>query len=392
MPTGYSYFAERQLRSRIDLGHSSPQPWRPSFSAAQSMKRHGWIASTADEPKKGARARGEAPEGGDAVSPVGTDGAADRTPDAVAPGQCETDEPTRRTRRRRHDKCGVETAAQTPGPTMFFLDWDDTLLPTTHLRSASCITASGELVGAPPPSLRVQLLALEREVCDLLAKAQDQPGEIAVCIVTNASEGWVQSSATTFMPMVAAAIESRQIRVRHARTASAAARDADTKGKRGGASVLNPARWKADVFWEELAPLRWCPSSPRSPSPPSSPQGDWTLVDAELRPPQQEVFQHCEPQSVRIVSIGDSQWERTAASVVGRQGDVIVTVKLAANPSCAALRQQLRRIRQAMTQLSTARHSASINAVAQRDSNAKAHAKAPTPAVAKESGSTAIAA
>jgi hypothetical protein len=57
MPTGYSYFAERQLRSRIDLGHSSPQPWRPSFSAAQSMKRHGWIASTADEPKQGARAR-----------------------------------------------------------------------------------------------------------------------------------------------------------------------------------------------------------------------------------------------------------------------------------------------------------------------------------------------
>merc|ERR1712146_316185 len=127
------------------------------------------------------------------------------------------------------------------------------------------------------------------------------------------------------------------------------------------------ARWKADVFWEELAPLRW--STPGSSSLASSPQQS---VDTELE--EQQVFHHCEPQSVRIVSIGDSQWERTAASVVGRQGDVVVTVKLAANPSCAALRQQLRRILQAVPQLSSAKQSAAINTVAQRDQKKAAKA------------------
>ncbi len=305
-------------------------------------------------------------------------------PEGLTGGAPSTCAPEPRRTRRRHDSA---PAAAPPTPTMFFLDWDDTLLPTTHLRSAKCITTSGEIVVEPPPSLRVQLLALEREVCDLLATTQGQPGAV-VCIVTNASSGWVQSSAARFMPTVAAAIESRQIRVRHARAASAA-RDVSDQG--GGTSVLNPARWKADVFWEELAPLRWRPTIPSSPSSPlRSQQTDWLSSLEDLAgSPRPPTFQHCEPQSVRIVSIGDSQWERTAASVVGRQGDIIVTVKLAANPSCAALRQQLRRIRQAAAQLAAAKNSASINAVAQRDSKVKA---APTAlAVAKESNAKPIA-
>lgn len=256
---------------------------------------------------------------------------------------------------------------------MFFLDWDDTLLPTTHLRTAGCVASSGALVGSVPESLRVELLALEREVCDLVEQAQEQPGAV-VCIVTNASEGWVESSAAEFMPAVGAAIEARHIRVRHARVSSAAQDLAG--GGSGGKSVLNPARWKADVFWEELAPLRWRPSTPTLP--PASPETDWQLVD-EL---EEEPVEHCEPQSVRIVSIGDSNWERTAASVVGRAGDIIVTVKLAASPSCAALRQQLRRIRQAMGQLATAKHSASINAVAQKSKTKAKAAPVETPAAA----------
>ena len=94
--------------------------------------------------------------------------------------------------------------------------------------------------------------------------------------------------------------------------------------------------------------------------------------------------EHRGPRSVRIISIGDSQWERTAASVVGRQGDVIVTVKLAASPSCGAVRQQLRRIRQALPQLHSASKSASINAVAQRQGGkvAKKREARPRPGLA----------
>ena len=369
MPTGWTQsFADHGLKA-------NSRPWRPTFSAERSMKRHGW-ATPGGEPKADAPLSGAGAGGAHAPGVAGRTSTARGLTDGGAPA-CETPQSTRRTRRR-HD---FAAPAGTPKPTMFFMDWDDTLLPTTHLRSAKCFTTSGELIGEPPPSLRVQLLALEREVCDLLAKAQEQPGAV-VCIVTNASEGWVQSSAAQFMPAVAAAIESRQIRVRHARTASAA-RDVADQGD--GTSVLNPARWKADVYWEELAPLRWRPTTASS-LPPSQ-QGDWALLDEDLANTTQ--YQHCEPQAVRIVSIGDSQWERTAASVVGRQGDIIVTVKLAANPSCAALRQQLRRIRQAVAQLSTAKHSASINAVAQRETKVKA---TPTPlAVAKESNATPIA-
>ncbi len=362
MPIGHAYFAECQLRARTE---GDTVPWRPTFSAERSMKRHGWAVPEEELlPKPAKEAGGDAPS------------AAEESVEAK-PREAR---PTRRTRQRRDELCAPEAVPEAVEQTMFFLDWDDTLLPTTHLRSASCITSSGGIVGVPPPSLQVQLLALEREVCDLLASLQEQPNAV-VCIVTNASAGWVQSSAAEFMPAVAAAVKSRQIRVRNARTAVGTTHGTSAKVK--GSGVLNPARWKADVFWEELAPLRW--STPGSPSPAPSPQD--FRVDAESLQ-EQPVFKHCEPQPVRIVSIGDSQWERTAASVVGRQGDVVVTVKLAANPSCAALRQQLRRIRQAATQLRSAKQSASINAVAQRNSKKPAKpASAPQP-----HNSTAIAA
>ena len=333
------------------------------------MKRHGWVASAGDPSPKSPRGLSSPGSPRARSSPVASRAHEEKAvPASLADGES-PEQPTRRTRRR-HSRPpaptgdGGDDGDEKPLQTMFFLDWDDTLLPTTHLRTAGCVASSGALVGTVPSSLRVELLALEREVCDLVEKAQEQPGAV-VCIVTNASDGWVQSSAAEFMPAVAAAIEARHIRVRHARTSSAAKDLAEGGGGGSGKSVLNPARWKADVFWEELAPLRWRPSTPRKDSPPASPETDWQLVNGL----EEESIQHCEPRSVRIVSIGDSQWERTAASVVGRAGDIIVTVKLAASPSCAALRQQLRRIRQAMGQLATAKHSASINAVAQKSKN-----------------------
>jgi len=328
------------------------------------MKRHGWRVPEHETPPHttDVKKKTASPCGGAAVS---------------AKLSAENPQSRAQSARRTRQRCdGVRTSskarAAVPEKTMFFLDWDDTLLPTTHLRSTRSITPSGTLVGVPPPSLRVQLLALEREVCDLLARVQGQPNTV-VCIVTSASAGWVESSAAQFMPTVAAAIKSRQVRVRNAR-ASSQGTNADATDS--GNSALNPARWKADVFWEELAQLRW--SSPAAPSSPSAP----LHRDVDIEPP------HCEPQSVRIVSIGDSHWERTAASVVGRQGDVVVTVKLAANPSCAALRQQLRRIRQAVDQLCSANRSAAINAVAQRDGKMPAK---PASVAQARSGSGAIA-
>ena len=333
---------------RYDPGYVAPhkeaasgaQAWRPRWDSSRSMRLHGW--------------------GGGKAQSRDLNGAAGETGKKnvhVPDDEGQVRRPPRR-------------------QTMFFLDWDDTLFPTTHLRTTGCITSAGAVVGAAAPALMSELAELENEVCKLLEQALAL--DATVCVVTNASEGWVQSSASRFAPRVLKMLEARRIRVRHARTSASSVADEDE-----GGGVLNPARWKADVFWEELAPLRWKPPSPRKEDEEQEDSG-WTVVDPATQPPLFAQPEQCEPRSVRIISIGDSQWERTAASVVGRQGDVIVTVKLAASPSCGAVRQQLRRIRQALPQLHSASKSASINAVAQRQGGkvAKKREARPRPGLA----------
>ena len=216
---------------------------------------------------------------------------------------------------------------------LFLLDYDNTLLPTNMLRVCRCLTASGEVVKAYPPSemLRADLAALEAQVCGLVHAMQQLPGA-EVVIVTNASEGWVQTSSAKFMPKVRRLIAERNISVRHTRKAS--------ETVTGG----SPDEWKAAVFKQELAPLRW-------------PVSLWASHDA---------YDGTGAQAVRIISIGDSMWEHNAAAAVASHDDIVVTVKLASNPTARQLYQQLRTVRSSLPKLHQMSRSVSINTVPQQ--------------------------
>jgi hypothetical protein len=222
---------------------------------------------------------------------------------------------------------------------LFLLDYDNTLLPTNMLRVCRCLTASGEVVKASPSSemLRADLDALDAKVCSLVLAIQQLP-EAEVVIVTNASEGWVQTSSAKFMPKLRRLIAEHNISVRHTRKAS--------ETGAGG----SPEEWKAAVFKQELAPLRW-------------PVSLWAPHDA---------VDGAGAQAVRIISIGDSMWEHNAAAAVANHDDIVVTVKLLNNPTARQLYQQLQTVRSSLPKLHAMSRSVSINTVAQKK-NKKPH-------------------
>lgn len=75
--------------------------------------------------------------------------------------------------------------------TVTIFDWDDTLLCTSHLEMVQ------RQYGAIPAQVREQLQSLERIVKVLLQQAIKNGKPF---IITNASEGWVQHSASLCMP------------------------------------------------------------------------------------------------------------------------------------------------------------------------------------------------
>ena len=239
---------------------------------------------------------------------------------------------------RRMTRRSLRAEMRSRARSLFLLDWDNTLLPTNMLRVCRCLTASGDVVKAcpPPDMVRADLAALEGHVCGLLDSIRQLPSA-EVAIVTNASEGWVQSSSAKFLPRVADYIAEHNINVRSARTATAEAM--------GG----SPAEWKATIFTQELAPLRW-------------PVSLWAPHDA---------YDGAGSQAVRIISIGDSEYERTAAAAVAHHDDIVVTVKLAANPTCRQLCQQLRTVRSSLPKLHAMDKCVAINAVPQKKQKQK---------------------
>lgn len=78
---------------------------------------------------------------------------------------------------------------------LFCLDWDDTLLPSSFLERKGYFDFVYEL----PKSLRNELCQLEDTIIVLIELAL-QYG--TVYIITNAESGWVEFSATKFVPRV----------------------------------------------------------------------------------------------------------------------------------------------------------------------------------------------
>ena len=105
--------------------------------------------------------------------------------------------------------------------TLIMVDWDDTLLCTTHLTQN-------------PQSLSPSaLLSLSTEACSFLTAAAEL-GDAR--IVTNASKGWVEKSGETWLPEVLQVIRKLRIPVISART--------KFEKKLPG----DPVAWKCEAF------------------------------------------------------------------------------------------------------------------------------------------------
>jgi hypothetical protein len=74
-----------------------------------------------------------------------------------------------------------------PDETIIIFDWDDTICPTTALNKDSGLDAGSEA-----------LQALVKEARQTLNKAREVAAEVV--IVTNATEGWVESSCENWLP------------------------------------------------------------------------------------------------------------------------------------------------------------------------------------------------
>ena len=88
-------------------------------------------------------------------------------------------------------------------------DWDDTILPTSWLRSLGFLSNNiADMVGTPPPALPLQVANLmrmieEAAISNLLASSKKG----RVVIVTNSSVLWVPFTAKRFFPRLSKIVE-----------------------------------------------------------------------------------------------------------------------------------------------------------------------------------------
>ena len=178
--------------------------------------------------------------------------------------------------------------------TLIVLDYDDTLFPTTQFCDDGYST---QLMcsGAPlTAQCQQQVFDVENEALRLLNLAQ-QNG--SVVLLTNAEPRWLELSSHHYMARLEQALQSG-VRVVYGREWQSH-------------HPTQPGMWKQMAFESELARLR------------------------------NSIGQEAE---IRLVSIGDSTFERNAAEKAGKEdGNVEVkTIKLVNLPNPSMLKQQLK--------------------------------------------------
>ena len=147
------------------------------------------------------------------------------------------------------------------------------LLPTSHLKYCGCVpghSAAAPSKASPRTWLQLKqcLKLLDQTVTDLLEAAVRRGCSVA--IVSAASEAWVHESCKRFLPGVHRVRKTRDplrspeilfisIHANSGECGSVQALEAHQIPIRAGADAkarANPARLKADLFWEQVAPLR----------------------------------------------------------------------------------------------------------------------------------------
>lgn len=181
------------------------------------------------------------------------------------------------------------------------LDWDDSILPTSHLET---LGLAGELATdrEVPASIVRGLVRLEVRVLALLRRAVAL-GD--VCIVTNAGTGWCEQSAGRFLPGVAEFLRKHAIKIVSARSRY------ETQ------MATEPCEWKVHTFRDEVNELT-CETGKGASS-------------AET------------PEPLHVVVVGDALSDVYAAHALGtRPSTLIKVVKLLETPTVGMLTNQLR--------------------------------------------------
>ena len=176
---------------------------------------------------------------------------------------------------------------------VIFVDWDDTLFPTSELLAQTYLVDSSHPQRSQlPAKVAQQVREVEDSVLKFLRSCQTRG---TVVIVTNAMRGWVSRLTQWCMPRVGIHLRSGGIRVVYAR--ECAASDPD-----------DVSTWKQQSFLLETEAARARLSKPRP---------------------------------LNVVSVGDATFERDAAHAAAGDWDAVTTVKFLEEPSLVELRQEL---------------------------------------------------
>lgn len=124
--------------------------------------------------------------------------------------------------------------------TMIIFDWDDTILPTTHMTVCDYITPGGDMATFTLHyNLRRMLQMYERDVLGTLIQIYEMcTGNLL--IITNGDSGWVEQSAAKFLPKIHTWLHERRIPIISAR------------GQYELMFPGEPFKWKAKAFLVQL--------------------------------------------------------------------------------------------------------------------------------------------
>ncbi|CAH0480082.1 unnamed protein product [Peronospora belbahrii] len=191
---------------------------------------------------------------------------------------------------------------QTIPTPLIILDWDDTILPSTHLAKLGFSSEDEDF--ELPCECMPMLAELAKEVENFLTACLKIG---TCCIVTNGLTGWVQRSCQRFLPNVVPLLE-------HMSVISARSNFESMFPNR-------PIEWKIAVYRDVLAKRGFMEVPP---------------VETHDVYVQQ---QQCVPQ--QVIALGDSQVDRCAIQYVARHtpNTQLKSIKLLDNPNMTQLQE-----------------------------------------------------
>mmetsp|Transcript_63478 Transcript_63478/g.183994 ORF Transcript_63478/g.183994 Transcript_63478/m.183994 type:complete len:263 (+) Transcript_63478:175-963(+) len=197
------------------------------------------------------------------------------------------------------------------GETVFFFDWDDTLLCTSFLDLHNLVCDDVVQVSS---EISWQLSRIQKVAVELLREAE----EIGhVFIVTNAMEGWVELSAARWLPELVSALRNVTI--------------VPMRASKGDARYEGEAtKWKEQAFIEIV-----------------------NRFEAEN-----------ETGVAQVIAMGDSECEIDAARAAGAALDrrpLVKTVKLKPTPSAEELSKELQVVLQSFRKIAEKPHDLKIS-------------------------------